>query len=156
MFFATGNVEPDGGIQWSKPRFFSLYGKEVVLTEGENVIVGCRLNVQMKTGQAQLDGCGPVRIIFRHMLPSFLSHIIATVSLAIPGMILAETALSFLRLGLRPPTISWGVLLQDAQNPTAITLHPWLLFPAAFVMLTVLAYNFVGDGLRDAADPYTN
>lgn len=105
---------------------------------------------------AKVAGVREMQIIRRHLVPAFTSHLIVHVTLAIPGMILAETALSFLRLGLRPPTISWGVLLQDAQNPTAITLHPWLLFPAAFVMLTVLAYNFVGDGLRDAADPYKN
>ena len=104
---------------------------------------------------ARLDGCGPVRIIFRHMLPSFLSHIIAVVSLAIPGMILAETALSYLGIGLRTPIVSWGVLLQEAQNVRTIATAPWLLlWPGGAVVLTVLAYNFLGDGLRDAADPY--
>lgn len=105
---------------------------------------------------AKVAGVKELQIIRRHLVPAFTSHLIVHVTLAIPGMILAETSLSFLRLGLRPPTISWGVLLQDAQNLTAITLHPWLLFPAVFVILTVLAYNFVGDGLRDAADPYRN
>lgn len=105
---------------------------------------------------AKVAGVKEMTIIRRHLVPAFTSHLIVHVTLAIPGMILAETSLSFLRLGLRPPTISWGVLLQDAQNITAISLHPWLLFPAAFVMVTVLAYNFVGDGLRDAADPYKN
>ena len=77
-----------------------------------------------------------------------------SVTLAIPAMILSETALSFLGLGLRPPITSWGVLLQEAQNARTIALHPWLILPALFVILTVLSFNFVGDGLRDAADPY--
>ena len=88
------------------------------------------------------------------MVPSFLSHIIASVSLAIPGMIIGETALSFLGLGLQPPAVSWGVLLQDAQNLRAVAQAPWLLAPGLAVMLSVLAFNFFGDGLRDAADPY--
>ena len=103
---------------------------------------------------ARLDGARESRIIFRHMAPSFLSHIIAEVSLAIPGMILAETALSFLGLGLQPPMVSWGVLLQEAQNIRAIATAPWLFAPGIAVVITVLALNFVGDGLRDAADPY--
>jgi peptide/nickel transport system permease protein len=103
---------------------------------------------------ARLDGCSPLRIIFRHMLPSFLSHIIAVVTLAIPGMILAETALSFLGIGLRPPTVSWGVLLQEAQNIRSISTAPWLLLPGLAVIIAVLSLNFLGDGLRDAADPY--
>lgn len=105
---------------------------------------------------AQLDGCSPVRIIFRHMLPSFSSHIIAVVTLAIPSMILAETSLSFLSIGLRPPTVSWGVLLQEAQNIRAISTAPWLFWPGAAVIIAVLALNFLGDGLRDAADPYAD
>lgn len=103
---------------------------------------------------AKVAGATEFHIIRKHLVPGVTSQLIVHVTLAIPAMILAETSLSFLRLGLRPPTISWGVLLQDAQNPTAITLYPWLMLPAAFVMLTVLAYNFVGDGLRDAADPF--
>mgnify|MGYP003334707883 CR=1 FL=1 len=103
---------------------------------------------------ARLDGASEMRIIFRHMLPSFMSHIVASVTLAIPAMILAETALSFLGLGLRPPVISWGVLLQEAQNIQTVALFPWLLIPGAAVILIVLAFSFVGDGLRDAADPY--
>lgn len=105
---------------------------------------------------ARVAGVKEMTIIRRHLVPAFTSHLIVHVTLAIPGMILAETSLSFLRLGLRPPTISWGVLLQDAQNLTSLTMHPWLLTPAAFVIVAVLAYNFVGDGLRDAADPYRN
>lgn len=94
-------------------------------------------------------------IIFRHMVPSFYSHIIAAATLAIPFMIISETALSFLGLGLRPPAISWGVLLQAAQNVQSIALTPWLMLPAIPVVLSILALNFMGDGLRDAADPYS-
>ena len=94
-------------------------------------------------------------IILRYMLPSFLSHIIASITLAIPGMILAETSLSFLGLGLRPPVVSWGVLLKEAQNVRAVATAPWLLLAAVPVIVTVLVLNFLGDGLRDAADPYS-
>ena len=103
---------------------------------------------------ARLSNCSEARIIFRHMVPSFASHIIASITLAVPGMILSETSLSFLGLGLRPPVISWGVLLQEAQNIQTVALFPWLLIPGAAVILIVLAFSFVGDGLRDAADPY--
>ena len=103
---------------------------------------------------ARLDGLRELPIILRHMVPSMTSHIIASVTLAIPGMILAETALSFLGIGLRPPVVSWGVLLQEAQNVRSIATAPWLLFPGLAVVASVLALNFLGDGLRDAADPY--
>ena len=103
---------------------------------------------------AELAGAGQLRIIFRHMLPSFLSHIIAATSLALPAMIISETSLSFLGLGLRPPAISWGILLQDAQNIETLALAPWLLAAAIPVIVVILAFNFLGDGLRDAADPY--
>lgn len=105
---------------------------------------------------ARLDGVGTGRIISRHLLPSFLSHIIATVSLAVPAMILAETSLSFLGLGLRAPAVSWGVLLQDAQSVQAVAAAPWMLLPGVAVVIAVVAFNFVGDGLRDSADPYGN
>jgi peptide/nickel transport system permease protein len=105
---------------------------------------------------ARLDGASQMRVIFEHMLPAFYSHIIASITLAIPGMILAETALSFLGLGLRPPVVSWGVLLQDAQNIRSVATAPWLLAPALGVIVSVLALNFLGDGLRDAADPYAH
>ena len=103
---------------------------------------------------AELAGASRLRIIFRHMVPSFLSHIIAAVSLALPAMIISETTLSFLGLGLRPPAISWGVLLQDAQNIQTLAFAPWLLVVAVPVIVVILAFNFLGDGLRDAADPY--
>jgi len=103
---------------------------------------------------AKLSGCSQMRIVFRHMLPTMSSHIIAAVTLAIPVMIINETFLSFLGLGLRPPAISWGVLLQEAQNLQSVALAPWLLLPGVAVIITVLALNVLGDGLRDAADPY--
>ena len=103
---------------------------------------------------AVLMGATPARIIGRHLLPSFMSHLIASATLVIPGMILGETALSFLGLGLRPPITSWGVLLNEAQNISVVALYPWLMLPVVPVILTVLAFNFFGDGLRDAADPY--
>lgn len=104
---------------------------------------------------ARLAGSSELRIILRHMVPSFLSYIIASITLSIPGMILSETSLSFLGLGLRPPVISWGVLLQEAQNVRSVALAPWLLLPALGVVMAVLAFNFMGDGIRDAADPYS-
>jgi peptide/nickel transport system permease protein len=116
-------------------RFLSLRGEEFVTS-------------------ARLDGSSHARIMFRHMLPSFSSHIIAALSLSIPGMILAETALSWLGMGLRPPAVSWGVQLQDASKWSVLSGAPWLLIPGLCVVLVVLAFNFVGDGLRDAADPY--
>ena len=103
---------------------------------------------------ARLVGCSQMRIIFVHMVPSFMSHIIAATTLALPAMIISETALSFLGLGLRPPAISWGVLLQQAQNVQTVAISPWLMLPALPVIVAVLAFNFLGDGLRDAADPY--
>ncbi|WP_442581376.1 ABC transporter permease [Mesorhizobium sp. ASY16-5R] len=104
---------------------------------------------------ARLDGTSELGIILRHMAPSFASHIIASVTLAIPVMVLSETALSFLGIGLRPPVVSWGVLLQEAQNIRSVATAPWLLSPGIAVIVTVLALNFFGDGLRDAADPYS-
>jgi peptide/nickel transport system permease protein len=103
---------------------------------------------------ARLVGCTQMRTIFVHMVPSFMSHIIAATTLALPAMIISETALSFLGLGLRPPAISWGVLLQQAQNVQTVAISPWLMLPAVPVIVAVMAFNFLGDGLRDAADPY--
>jgi len=117
-------------------RFFALRGEDFVTA-------------------AKLDGSSERRVIFRHILPSLTSHILAVVTLALPTMIVAETALSFLGIGLKAPIVSWGVLLQEAQNVRTIANAPWqLVWPAGAVVLTVLAYNFLGDGLRDAADPY--
>lgn len=116
-------------------RFFSLKTEDYVLA-------------------ARLAGASEYRVITKHMLPAMTSYIIAAMTLAVPEMILGETALSFLGLGLRPPVVSWGVLLQDAQNLRSISLAPWLLIPGAAVVAVVLAFNFLGDGLRDAADPY--
>jgi peptide/nickel transport system permease protein len=104
---------------------------------------------------AVLMGGSPPYVIRRHLLPAFTSHLIVSATLSIPNMILGETALSFLGLGLRPPITSWGVLLSEAQNMNAVALYPWLLTPVIMVVLTVLAFNFLGDGLRDAADPYS-
>jgi peptide/nickel transport system permease protein len=104
---------------------------------------------------ARLLGSSEMRIILRHMVPSFLSYIIASLTLAVPGMILAETGLSFIGLGLRAPAISWGVLLQEAQNLRSVALAPWVLLPGAAVVISILCFNFLGDGLRDAADPYS-
>lgn len=103
---------------------------------------------------SKLAGASDTWIIFDHMLPGFISYLIVSLTLSIPGMILAETALSFLGLGLRPPAISLGVLLQQAQNINTISLYPWLMIPGVFIFIIVLAFNFMGDGLRDAADPY--
>ncbi len=103
---------------------------------------------------AGLNGSNERRIIFKHMLPSFTSHIIASLTLSVPDMILGETALSFIGLGLQEPAISWGVLLQDAQHIRVMADAPWLLIPGLFIVITILCFNFVGDGLRDAADPY--
>ncbi|MEE3232822.1 MAG: ABC transporter permease [Candidatus Latescibacterota bacterium] len=104
---------------------------------------------------ARVAGTNEINIIFKHLLPSFFSHLVTTATLAVPGMILGETALSFLGIGLRAPVVSWGVLLQNAQNFQAVSMAPWLLLPGCFVVITVLAFNFVGDGMRDAADPYS-
>lgn len=104
---------------------------------------------------ARLAGASDFWIIFRHLLPSFMSHLIVVVTLAVPGMILGETALSFLGLGIQAPAVSWGTLLQDSMNIRAVAVQPWLLIPGAFIIITVMSYNFLGDGLRDAADPHS-
>ncbi len=103
---------------------------------------------------ARLAGCSDARIIGRHLLPAFASYLIVDLTISFPEILLAETALSFLGLGLREPVESWGVMLYAAQNIRAIAHSPWLLIPGLFVILAVLAFNFAGDGLRDAADPY--
>lgn len=103
---------------------------------------------------ARLMGASHARILFRHLLPGFTSHIVVALTLSVPGMILGETALSFLGLGLRPPIVSWGVMLQDCLDVKAVRFYPWLLSPVAFIVVMVLSFNFFGDGVRDAADPY--
>ena len=105
---------------------------------------------------ARLLGAGNGRVLFRHLLPGFTSHIIVSLSLSVPAMILAETTLSFLGLGLRPPVVSWGVMLQEAMNIDVVANYPWLLLPVFMIIITVMSFNFVGDGMRDAADPYTS
>ena len=104
---------------------------------------------------AKLCGASDMRIIFKHMIPTFISYIIVDLTISFPNMILSETSLSFLGLGLRPPVTSWGVLLKAAQNIDTIMSSPWMLIPSIFVILAVLSFSFVGDGLRDAADPYS-
>jgi peptide/nickel transport system permease protein len=103
---------------------------------------------------ARIAGTSTIRIIMVHMVPMFASHLIASLTLSVPGMILGETSLSFLGIGLRPPAVSWGVLLADAQTIRNVALYPWILFPCVFIIITVMCFNFLGDGLRDAADPY--
>jgi peptide/nickel transport system permease protein len=105
---------------------------------------------------ATLMGASHARILFRHLLPGFTSHIIVALTLRVPVMILGETSLSFLGLGIRPPIVSWGVMLQDCMNMQVVANYPWLLLPLTFIILTVLSFNFLGDGLRDAADPYAS
>ena len=105
---------------------------------------------------AKASGASDRRIIFKHLLPAFSSYLIVHMTLAIPGMILGETALSFLGLGIRPPAVSWGTLLQEAQDINVLANFPWMLIPALFVVGAILMFNFVGDGLRDAADPYAS
>jgi peptide/nickel transport system permease protein len=105
---------------------------------------------------AYLAGASRRRIIYKHLMPSFMSHIIVTITLRIPGVILGETALSYLGLGLRPPVVSWGILLKECQNVQDVAHHPWLLLPVLFLVVVILSFNFMGDGLRDAADPYSS
>lgn len=115
-----------------------------------------RLKEEKYTEAAILSGASNAYIIRKHLLPGSTSFVIASATLSIPSMIIAETSLSFLGIGLRPPVVSWGVLLQDAQSVEVIANYPWILYPALFVIATVLFFNFLGDGLRDAADPYMN
>jgi peptide/nickel transport system permease protein len=104
---------------------------------------------------ARLMGASHTRIIFRHMIPAIWSHVIVIATIAVPGMILGESSLSFLGLGIRPPMVSWGALLQDAQNLTTLVYYQWLLAPAGLIIIVVFCFNFLGDGLRDASDPYS-
>jgi len=133
--FILGLMDWTGLARSVRSKLFSLREEEYVLA-------------------AQLMGARSKRVIFRHLIPGFMSHLIATATLSIPGMILGETALSFLGLGLRQPITSWGILLTEAKNVSVVALYPWLLFPMVPVVLVILAFSFLGDGLRDAADPY--
>lgn len=133
--FILGLLDWTGLARAVRSKLFSLREEEYVLA-------------------AQLMGASTSRIIGRHLVPGFISHLIATATLAIPGMILGETALSFLGLGLRQPITSWGILLTEAKNVNVVALYPWLLFPMVPVIMVIIAFNFLGDGLRDAADPY--
>jgi peptide/nickel transport system permease protein len=118
-------------------KFMSLRGEEFVLA-------------------SRSFGASALHIIWKHLIPNFMSYIIVNLSLSIPNMILTETSLSFLGLGLQAPAVSWGVLLKNAQNFQDIVLHPWILSPGAFVVVAILALNFLGDGIRDAADPFSH
>jgi peptide/nickel transport system permease protein len=136
--------------------FITLIVSLIGWTELARVVRGRFLQIRNEdfVTAAELVGARPRRVILKHMLPLFSSHIIAATTLALPDMIVAETSLSFLHLGLREPAVSWGVMLQQAQNIQAVALTPWLLVPVVPVIIAILAFNFVGDGIRDAADPY--
>ncbi len=156
LWLALGAVMP---ADWSPLRVY--FGITVVLslmgwTGLARVVRGKLLALREEdyAVAARLLGASHGRIISRHLLPGFTSHIIVSLTLTVPGMILGETSLSFLGLGLRPPVVSWGVLLQDCMNMQVVANYPWLLLPVIFIIITVLCFNFLGDGLRDAADPY--
>jgi len=147
--------------QWSSVRAFlciTIILALIAWTDLARVVRGKILSLREEdyAVAAKVAGVRNSTIVLRHLIPGFASHLIVYATLAIPAMILAETSLSFLRLGIRPPAISWGVLLQDAQNVRAVVMYPWLMLPVVFVIVTVLMFNFLGDGLRDAADPYSH
>jgi len=157
LWLALGAVMPS---DW--PPLWVYFGITIVLsllgwTGLARVVRGKLLSLREEdyAVAAKLLGASHGRIIFRHLLPGFTSHIIVSLTLSVPRMILGETSLSFLGLGLRPPVVSWGVMLQDCMNMQVLANYPWLLLPVIFIILAVLSCNFVGDGLRDAADPYS-
>jgi len=146
-------VEPGDSVVCVRPTYQQLFSVPEALGAQVRLL---SLREEDFVLAAELSGASRFRIITRHMVPAFMSHIIATSTLAIPVMIINETSLSFLGLGIRPPAISWGVLLQEAQNIQTVAQAPWLLMPGLGVIIAVLAFNLVGDGLRDAADPYSH
>ena len=146
-------------VHWSAVRIY--FGITIIVsligwTDLARVVRGKLLSLREEdfVMAGRIAGTTDSDIITKHLVPSFLSYVIVALTLSVPSMILAETSLSFLGLGLRPPVVSWGVLLSEAQNIHTLGLAPWLLIPGLFIIVTVLAFNFVGDGLRDAADPY--
>ncbi|MBN1436590.1 MAG: ABC transporter permease [Sedimentisphaerales bacterium] len=157
LWLALGAVMPG---DWSPLRVY--FAITIVLsllgwTRLARVVRGKLLSLREEdyATAARLLGAGHGRIIFRHLLPGFTSHIIVSLTMSVPWMILGETSLSFLGLGLRPPVVSWGVMLQACMNMTTVANYPWLMAPVLFIIFTVLSFNFLGDGLRDAADPYS-
>tara|TARA_B100000686_G_scaffold343652_1_gene424864 strand:+ start:4616 stop:5767 length:1152 start_codon:yes stop_codon:yes gene_type:complete len=158
LWIALAAVMPP---DWSPVRIY--FGITIVLsllgwTQLARVVRGKILSLREEDYAlaARLVGASHTRVLVRHLIPGFTSHIIVALTLSVPSMILGETSLSFLGMGLRPPAVSWGVLLQDCMNLQAVGLYPWLLLPVVFIVLTVLCFNFLGDGLRDAADPYAS
>jgi peptide/nickel transport system permease protein len=149
---AVPNTWPPIGIYFGITVILSIIGWTGMARTVRNKLLQFRFEDHVLA--ARIAGANELRIIVRHMLPGITSLLIVRVTLSIPGMILGETALSFIGLGLRAPVVSWGVMLNQAQNVHTVIIHPWLMFPALFVIATVLCFNFVGDGLRDAADPY--
>lgn len=157
LWLALATVIPD---EWSPVKTY--FGITVLLSligwEGlARVVRGKIISLREEdyAVAAKLLGAGHSRILFRHLMPGFTRHIVVALTLSIPTMILGETALSFLGLGLRPPVVSWGVMLQDSMNIQVVSDYPWMLMPVFFIILTVLTFNFIGDGIRDAADPYS-
>ena len=158
----TGNFS--SGAAWTLTFFIVIFWLGFALSLKHRVVFSLQtlsnllaaLREEDFATAAILMGASPARVIGRHLLPSFASHLIASATLSVPAMILGETALSFLGLGLRPPVTSWGVLLNEAQNINVVALYPWLMLSVVPVFIVVLAFNFFGDGLRDAADPYSS
>jgi peptide/nickel transport system permease protein len=158
LWLALAAITPSDWGNVQKYFFITIVISLLVWTRLARVVRGKILTLREEdyAAAARLLGASHRRILFRHLIPGFTSHIIVALTLQLPVMILAETSLSFLGLGLRPPVVSWGVMLQDCMNITVARHYPWLMLPAVFIVTTVLAFNFLGDGLRDAADPYTS